>query len=269
MEKIFFDPKKHKYYVGEEKEEYPSVTTILNKVIAKPYLMYWAVKEAVSYIGENLDRVINKEIILNSENAIKILNEAKKTHEKIRDEAGEIGKETHSIIEKINNHEVLDEKQMEKLDKRIRNSVNAYLFWKKQVGFEPEKSEFICYSKKHKFAGKIDCVGKINNELVIVDFKTTNAIYPEYWLQVAGYYGAFSEMFPDEKIKGCYIVRFGKEDGEEFEAKNIEDIVLMEENFKVFLSAVDLWEWQTKQKEKEKENKRKRKKGGEIKNDRK
>ena len=244
-DEVVFKKATHQYFVNGE--IYPSVTTILNSVIAKPFLMYWAVKEAVSYIGENLDRVVNKELILNNENASKILSEAKKAHEKIKEDAGKIGSESHAIIEKINRGEVFDEKEIQDFDVRLRNSVNAYLSWKKEVSFEPTEPEFISYSKKYKYAGMIDCVGKIDNKLVLVDYKTSNNLYPEYWLQLAGYYGAYSEMFPEQKIVDCYIVRFGKEDGI-FEAKNIKDISIMKGYYKVFLSAFDLWKWQQEQK---------------------
>ena len=48
------------------------------------------------------------------------------------------------------------------------------------------------WSNKLKVAGTLDCLGKYNGELAIIDFKTTsrlkyNGEFDNYWLQTASY----------------------------------------------------------------------------------
>jgi len=55
--KINFNQDSHTYYV--DGVEYPSVTAIIDQLF-HPALLYWAVKEAVNYIGDKLDKVIRR-----------------------------------------------------------------------------------------------------------------------------------------------------------------------------------------------------------------
>jgi len=244
MSKVEFNPKTHTYIIDGEK--YPSVTQILGVAIATPALVPWAAKITVGYLSEHLDKVISGELKLTEENASEILFDAKKRHQKIKEEAGDIGTQAHKLVEKINRGETISDSEWDSLDVRVQNAVNAYKKWRDKTGYVAIKNEQIIYSKKYKYAGTLDSLGEINNKLVLVDFKTSNNLYPEFWLQLSAYWNAYKELSPDQEITDVYIVRFGKEDGD-FEAININDVSLMRKHFKTFLSALNIYWWKKEQ----------------------
>jgi len=238
---VEFDSKKHQYRINGE--IFPSVTQILNSSIAKPALLPWGVKITTIYLGKHLDKIRSGELKLTEENSANILYEAKKEHQRIKEEAGDVGAQSHRLVERINKGEDISS-DWDNLDMRVQNAVNSYRKWRDENRFIPIENEVIVYSKKHRFAGRLDSLGRINGELVLVDYKTSNAIWPEMFLQTSAYFGAYSEMFPsDEKIKKIIIVRFGKTDSQ-FEVMGIDDISLIKNYYEVFLSAYDIWKWQ-------------------------
>lgn len=57
-----------------------------------------------------------------------------------------------------------------------------------------------------KFGGTIDLVCEINGERWLIDFKSSNAIYTSYELQVAAYAKLWNEQNPDYKIQRTGIL---------------------------------------------------------------
>lgn len=90
------------------------------------------------------------------------------------------------------------------------------------------------------FAGTLDAIGKMKidgkDALVVMDWKTSNKLYPEYALQIAAYAKAYEELF-GQKIDEGLIVKFPK-DGSRFEAKRVKDLNLA---FDAFKSTLLLW----------------------------
>ena len=86
----------HHYKIGDE--IYPSSTTILS-VLRKPAIEVWAVKTTVEYLGRRLNDVINGKIKLNSKNAYKLLMDARREHQAIKEKAAHLGRGVHKIIE--------------------------------------------------------------------------------------------------------------------------------------------------------------------------
>jgi hypothetical protein len=72
--------------------------------------------------------------------------------------------------------------------------------------------------------------------LVVMDWKTSNKLYPEYALQIAAYARAYEELF-GQKIDEGLIVKFPK-DGTRFEARRVKDLNLA---FDAFKSTLLLW----------------------------
>ena len=229
--KVIFDPIKHQYFVDDI--NYPSVTQIIGVLDKSAPLINWSLRIAMDYLSRNFDTLKNS---INSENAGKIFYEAKKEYMKIKDEAADIGTQIHDIIHRINNNESVD---LTKYDERVQNGVNAYLKWANSVNYSPIKSEFIIYSKKFKFAGTCDGLGFINGKLAILDWKSSNAIYDEYKLQIAAYDAALKEMGTEQPVEDHYIIRFSKDTGD-FEVCKVEDIA---KHFEAFKAAIQLYAW--------------------------
>ena len=91
----------------------------------------------------------------------------------------------------------------------------AYLTWERQSKVEFLVVEPTLVSEEYRFGGTIDFIGGIDGEIVLGDFKTSNAIYPDHLIQVAAYRHLWEEHHPDEKISGGFhILRFAKEHGD-------------------------------------------------------
>lgn len=192
-----------------EWDHLPSVTEILG-VIANPALMNWFRFSSPEKIKAASDKALN------------------------------IGKTVHEIIDKIElgKVEVKTEYPVE-----IKNCLDAYFLWKKENRLEVVKSEFKMCSESLGYKGTLDRLCKSGNDLILLDWKTSKAIYNEAFLQVAAYQKLY-EVTEGQKISKCIILRLGK-DKPEFEVKIIEEIDRLE-FFEIFRHALEIWKWQNK-----------------------
>lgn len=88
----------------------------------------------------------------------------------------------------------------------------AYLEWKNRVNLKVIKPELTLLSKIHKFGGTLDALF-VGDKLVLGDWKTSNGIYPDMLVQVAGGYSLlWQEHYPDQPLHGVEIIRFSKPD---------------------------------------------------------
>lgn len=194
-------------YYNINGKEYPSVTTILS-VIAKPGLMAWRTK---------LD---------------------KKESDKITEEATDIGKQVHKALEYVVKGKAVPRDLWNDITKR---AIEDFILWCRKNGFKADAGELTVYSDCYGYAGTLDCVGKIKDEIIIIDFKTSKKIYKEAYLQICAYADAYCELtgkFPTQ----LYIMRFSKTKKGKFEV-----IKLAEEErikcFDLFENALNLWHY--------------------------
>ncbi len=75
----------------------------------------------------------------------------------------------------------------------IRPVVEAFLDFKKQNEIIPHKIEERIISKKHHYAGTMDCLAELNGQLGVLDIKTSYAIYRDYGIQTSAYVEALEE----------------------------------------------------------------------------
>jgi hypothetical protein len=111
-------------------------------------------------------------------------------------------------------------------------------FWDE---YEPEiiATERVCYSLKHGYAGTIDALLKIGKDIVVVDWKTSSAIYSTYLMQVGAYMIAETET-GEFKPTATAVVRLGSrhKKGYEIQLFNKKE---SKENFKNFLNVKKIW----------------------------
>ena len=108
----------------------------------------------------------------------------------IRDEAGRRGSVVHNLTERydngeevalINDYGIIDYK------------LNEWAMFERYVDFRTRfpaeifHTEFNLINEKLGFAGTLDRVMNVDGKTLLVDIKTSNAIYPSYWLQLAAY----------------------------------------------------------------------------------
>ena len=98
------------------------------------------------------------------------------------------------------------------LDK-AESGFGAFKHWWDMSRVEIIATEQQLVSEDYRYGGTPDAIGKINNALVVIDWKTSNAIYSEMLVQLAAYANLWEEE-TGYKIQGFHLCRFAKEHGD-------------------------------------------------------
>jgi len=80
--------------------------------------------------------------------------------------------ERGSFIHKATEYDDQDELDFDTVDDQIKPYLGAYAKFKRDTGFDPQFIETIFYHPKYLFAGKIDRIGMLNKNLIILDLKS-------------------------------------------------------------------------------------------------
>lgn len=229
MEIVFeeMDWRGNKIHVFKDKNgnKIESVTSF-TRVIDKPFLVPWAVKIGREFLIEKL----NEGIKITEE----LICEAANQHNVKREAAADIGTIIHKWIAQWIAGKGKKKVEIPK-DEKIRNGILAFMKFQDEHKVKWLESERIVYSKEHNYAGILDAVGKIGKDTVLIDFKSSNGLYPEFAFQAAGYQIAYEEEMK-KKLDYKMILGFGKETGE-FQVKEYRD---GEEDKNAFLGCVYL-----------------------------
>ena len=200
-------------YQRSEGVYYPSVTTILQYMPKNKFFEMW-----LKDVGHNADLIMRR--------------------------AGKEGTQVHEAIETLLEGEELhwmDDYGNAKYNEKVWEMINKFVdFW---TTCKPEliSTEEFVYSDEYRYAGTADLVCKLDGEVWLIDFKTSNSLHKSYDLQLASYAKALKES------KGIEIERTGilwlksskrgpskqkgRIQGKGWELKMIDDI---EENFELF-----------------------------------
>jgi hypothetical protein len=149
---------------------YPRVTSICN-VIAKPGLERWlANQESFSAMQKKRKRITDW------------------------------GKLIHQVIEDM----LLGKNP--KIEKEIQPSIDAFLEWQDENKVKTFAVEKKVVSQKHSYIGTPDVIAEINGKLGILELKTSQDVWDEYFIQTAAYMQAYNEKAL-EKAKTQWILR--------------------------------------------------------------
>lgn len=172
------------YYVNGQRV--PSVTTILSRFKESGALMYWAWdigRQGKDYRAE-------------------------------RDKAADAGTCAHDMVECFIRGMAFDDtKYPGEILAPAQNAFCAFQRWATQSNLKPHQTEVGLTSKRYRFGGTLDAV-TLGDELHLLDWKTSNAVYPDYLLQLAAYGQLWNENNPDNPIRGYELVRFSKVEGD-------------------------------------------------------
>lgn len=189
-------PTPKKGYFLADGTKVPGTTTVIGRFKDSGGLMFWA------------------------------FNQGKAGKERLYDEAekaADIGTCAHSMVEmhvrgakrtdiNIWADEALRDQTM--LDAAY-SAFEAYLSWAKNFNVKILEQEIQLVSEKYKFGGTPDAIGLIDNQLVLLDWKTSNSVYSDYLIQLAAYGKLWEEKYPDRPITGGFhLLRFSKEHGD-------------------------------------------------------
>jgi hypothetical protein len=214
---------------GQEPVLLPSVTSVLSTVIAKPGLMHWARNTALQSVREVL--LDNRPVMaLDEESIDALIAEAKARPDQVRDEAADYGTTAHELIDAI----LGDEEPV--IPPAYSETIAAFYAWEAEASLAIEKRERMVYSLEHGYAGTLDAIGwNADRGHAVLDWKTSNGLYPETALQVTAYAMAYEEM-TGEKVTEAWVVRLGKKQPE-FEAKRVD----LDACKPTWLDALNLW----------------------------
>lgn len=240
-----FDNAKHRYTIYDDEHPYPgkgriaqSVTGIID-VLNKPLLVPWAAKTCGLFLEQHWKP---GQAYTQTEIAALIV-QMKREHKKIKEDAADVGSTVHKWIEGyvksiLETGEAVPWPSGEK----EQEACSAFLQWEREHDVKYLHSEFRVYSRKHHYAGTSDLDIEVDHERGIWDLKTSNGIWPEMAMQLAGYQSA-----REEEGYGPYthrgIIRCGKDGA--LEHKRTTEFVKTsyEEDLDGFLAAQKLSRW--------------------------
>jgi len=169
--------------------------------------------------------------------------------EALKEAAGDKGSKVHLAIEKLLAGEEL------KMDSKIENKetgkeeelkleewecLMAFAEWYKKTS--PDKilaTEIVVFNDKEGYAGTVDLIALIGNELWIIDFKTSQSIWPAYEIQLSAYKHALKNN--DFKIKDVAKINLGILQIGYKRNKNGYKFTEIEDKYDLFLHAKAIW----------------------------
>lgn len=162
----------------------------------------------------------------------------------LKNAAGDKGSKVHNAIEDLIAGETVkmdakymnnSSKQEEELTLEEYEAVIAFAEWANEVKPKFLHKEMTVISEKYGFAGTVDCIAEIDGEVYVIDWKTSQYIWPEYELQVSAYLEALKEMkvVKDAKLG---ILQVGYKRNKKSYKWNV-----LEPQFELFLAARSIW----------------------------
>lgn len=169
-------------------EKVPGTTTIIGRFKDSGALMFWAFKQGK--LGKD-----------------RLYEEAEK--------AADIGTLAHAMVEahiKGENPAIALGNADHEMKVKAHSAFNAYLAWERMTKLRVIDQEMQLVSEKYKYGGTPDAIGIIDNELCLLDWKTSNSVYQDYLIQLAAYRNLWEEHHPDRPlVGGFHLLRFAKE----------------------------------------------------------
>lgn len=203
--------KAHTIYKLNDGTRVPGVTTILG-ILNKPALVSWANRLGLQGIDSS----------------------------KYVDKMADIGTLAHEMVAAHLRGEECDTSEYSANDiEKAETCVIKYYDWEKEHPIEPVLVEAPLVSGMYRFGGTIDCLAKLNDELVLIDLKTGKAIYGEMFYQLAGYRLLLEGN--GYKASGARILRIGRNEDEGFEERVVKNL---DKQTKVFLHCLGIYQLQ-------------------------
>jgi hypothetical protein len=201
----------HTVYRVADGTRVPSVTTYLG-ILGKPALIDWAWQLGV----QGLD------------------------YKKVRDQSGDTGTLVHYLVL------CYLTKQEPSLEDYTQGEISTSILpmskfddWKQQHELAPVLTETPLVSESYRYGGTPDFYGTVDGKLTLLDFKTSGAIYPENFYQLAAYKQLLEEA--GHTVDEVAILRIGKSAEEGFEYRQAGNLDIA---FKIFLACQQIYELQ-------------------------
>lgn len=170
-------------YLNAAGKRVPSVTTIISRFKESGGLVHWAWqlgRDGLDYRTE-------------------------------REKAADAGTAAHAMVEADIRGDFFDPTPYaDDVLEPARMAFGAYKEWCDQTRLKPVATEVPLVSERHQFGGCLDAM-LVNGKLALGDWKTSNAVYADYLIQLAAYAMLWEEAHPDQPIEGGFhLLRFSK-----------------------------------------------------------
>lgn len=95
---------------------------------------------------------------------------------------------------------------------RARNAFRQFEWWREQTHIVITHTEMGLVSERYQFGGTLDAIGTdAAGNIVLVDWKTSNAVYDDYLYQLGAYSLLLEENHPELAPKSYHLLRVAKE----------------------------------------------------------
>lgn len=171
------------------------------------------------------------------------LGQEGKSHRAERDAAASIGTLAHDMVEahiRGESHtDAMPDGTPEDAQKKAFQAFDAYVAWERRTRLVVVATEVTLVSERHRFGGTLDAIGEVDDELCLLDWKTSNSIYPAYLLQLAAYRALWEEHNPTRLLTGGFhLCRFSKD----FPDFSHHHFASLEDEWEAFLHCLAIYE---------------------------
>lgn len=175
-------------------------------ILDKPQLVPWAAKMTAQAIAD----AWQPGVAYSASQIEQICMNAKSAHRVAKDTAGDLGTRVHQIVGAYIEGQLMPDGVPDASERKSLEN-----FMKVTQGWEWLGSEITLVHEEHRYGGTADAIARINDVVHMIDFKTSNSIYPTYTMQCALYAAAT----PDDpalreawsQIKEARILHWDKE----------------------------------------------------------
>lgn len=175
-------------YKNAKGKRVPGTTTIIGRFKDSGALLWWAFEQGKSAERGEINSLYDK-----------------------RDEAATYGTQVHEWVE---SHIQGKQPEIPEID-AIKSGIDAYLKWESMTKLKIVEQEISLVSEAHQFGGTPDAIGQIDNELCLLDWKTSKGVYQDMLIQLAAYRLLWEENYPKRLLTGGFhLCKFSKEHGD-------------------------------------------------------
>ena len=142
------------------------------------------------------------------------LGKVGKDYREVRDQAADAGTLAHRAVEAyVRGTPVSFESPDVEVAVRAERAFGAFLRWAEQTKLKVTESEVSLISETYRYGGTLDAI-LVDGKRAIGDWKSSNALYPEYLLQIAAYGKLWEEVRGEKAEGGYHLLRFDKTYGD-------------------------------------------------------